>query len=652
MKKRVCKIAALMVATSLLMTGCSNPLDKFKKNDEPTMETETVEQPNVSVTDVKEYNVGDTVLPADLVSYGDDVAVTNVAILGTDGSLLDSLDTSAAGEFTVNIVVEMADGNNFTTEYTYTVAGVPADKEAEEIYQKSKSKVILTGKNNTSLTITVDGDGDSISQFSYTEDHETGSFNYSSGGGEEANSASVTLSDGYGLSVYPTTKKYSVSDSLQMLTGLMYTVVPEETSEENSKYMEYVTTYLQNMVEDAGSTSDGTTLYSLDGTKATIYKSAAKIKYSYLTGNVDDDKVVPVGYSIVNTLDDGTEEIFSVAMIYPTDVPHGIDNVADIINVPMTISEDEEEEVPTFDDYDAFLESVKESFDISTVTVNDTTDKDTELILNHVLAGAMSDVTRDDNMDEGFDTDDADGTNTEVVEESIEEEPTESGVVGKAKPTYQSKYPDLYKWPESDTKYRRWCYVVHDDNTYTNSVINPDGTFAESGKDEVMSGADSGSSGNNNTVSNAGEYNNTVSLALVSTTGTYYVSNANRSDVTMDTAGSNNSVAKFTYNGNVYYIESVKATTITNYQKSCIYSTNDMADGNYEIKDNAAKAETTTIGKIIPYTISYRDTKGNNQTKGYMAVYNINNEYLVIYSDNMDSDTSNMVSLLKDLVTK
>ena len=174
----------------------------------------------------------------------------------------------------------------------------------------------------------------------------------------------------------------------------------------------------------------------------------------------------------------------------------------------------------------------------------------------------------------------------------------------------------------------------------------------ESGKEDVMSGADSGSSGNNNTVSNAGEYNNTVSLALVSTTGTYYVSNANRSDVTMDTAGSNNSVAKFTYNGNVYYIESVKATTITNYQKSCIYSTNDMADGNYEIKDNAAKAETTTIGKITPYTISYRDTKGNNQTKGYMAVYNINNEYLVIYSDNMDSDTSNMVSLLKDLVTK
>lgn len=652
MKKRVCKIAALMVATSLLMTGCSNPLDKFKKNDEPTMETETVEQPNVSVTDVKEYNVGDTVLPADLVSYGDDVTVTNVAILGTDGSLLDSLDTSAAGEFTVNIVVEMADGNNFTTEYTYTVAGVPADKEAEEIYQKSTSKVILTGKNDTSLTVTVDGDSDSISQFSYTEDPETGSFNYSSGGGEEANSASVTLSDGYGLSICPTTKKYSVSDSLQMLTGLMYTVVPEETSEENSKYMEYVTTYLQNMVEDAGSTSDGTTLYSLDGTKATIYKSAAKIKYSYLTGNADDDKVVPVGYSIVNTLDDGTEEIFSVAMIYPTDVPHGIDNVADIINVPMTISEDGEEEVPTFDDYDAFLESVKESFDISTVTVNDTTDKDTELILNHVLAGAMSDVTSDDNMDEGFDTDNADGTNTEVVEESIEEEPTESGVVGKAKPTYQSKYPDLYKWPESDTKYRRWCYVVHDDNTYTNSVINPDGTFAESGKDEVMSGADSGSSDNNNTVSNAGEYNNTVSLALVSTTGTYYVSNANRSDVTMDTAGSNNSVAKFTYNGNVYYIESAKATTITNYQKSCIYSTNDMADGNYEIKDNAAKAETTTIGKITPYTISYRDTKGNNQTKGYMAVYNINNEYLVIYSDNMDSDTSNMVSLLKDLVTK
>lgn len=649
MKKRVCKIAALLVATSLLMTGCSNPLDKFKKNDEPTMETETVEQPNVSVTDVKEYNVGDTVLPADLVTYGDDVAVTNVAILGTDGSLLDSLDTSAAGEYTVNIVVEMADGNNFTTEYTYTVVGVPADKEAEEIYQKSKSKAVLTGKNNIALTITVDDDQDFISQYNYTEDPETGSFSVSTDSDKESNAASVMLSDGYGLSIAPTSSKYSVDDALQLILGML-SMVTTDASEEEQKYVEYVTTFLQNMVEDAGSTSDGTMLYSLDGTQSALYKSSVKIKYSYLTGNAEDDKVIPIGYSVVNTSEDGTEEVYNISITYPTDASHGIDNVTDIIATPMTVSE--EEDIPTFDDYDAFLQAIKESFDISTVNVSDTTDKDTELILNHVLAGATSDVKHDEKMDDDFGAEEPDGTNTEVVKESIEEEPTESGVVGKAKPTYQSKYPDLYKWPESDTKYRRWCYVVHDDNTYTNSVINPDGTFMESGKEDVMSGADSGSSGNNNTVSNAGEYNNTVSLALVSTTGTYYVSNANRSDVTMDTAGSNNSVAKFTYNGNVYYIESVKATTITNYQKSCIYSTNDMADGNYEIKDNAAKAETTTIGKITPYTISYRDTKGNNQTKGYMAVYNINNEYLVIYSDNMDSDTSNMVSLLKDLVTK
>lgn len=651
MKKRVCKIAALMVATSLLMTGCSNPLDKFKKNDEPAVETETVEQPNVSVTNVTEYNKGDTVLPTDLVTYGDDVAVTNVAILGTDGSLLDSLDTSAAGEYTVNIVVEMADGNNYTTEYTYTVAGIPADKEAEEIYQKSKSKAILTGKNNTSLTITVDSNQDFISECNYTEDPETGSFSISTDSNKEANAASVTLSDGYGLALAPSSTKYNVDDALQMITG-MFSIVADDASEEDKQYFEYITTFLQNMVEDAGSTSDGTMLYSLDGTQSALNKSMVKIKYSYLTGNAEDDKVIPVGYSIVNTSEDGAEEIYNVSMTYPTDIPHGLDNIADIINIPMLISEDEEEETPTFDDYDDFLQTIKESFDISAVNLNDTTDKDTELILNHVLAGAVSDVTHDNNMDEGFDTDDAEGTNTEVVEESIEEEPTESGVVGKAKPTYQSKYPDLYKWPESTTKYRRWCYVVHDDNTYTNSVINPDGTFTESGKDDVISGADSGSSGGNSTVSDAGDYNNTISLALVSTTGTYYVSNANRSDVTMDTAGSNNSVAKFTYNGNVYYIESVKATTITNYQKSCIYSTNDMADGNYEIKDNAAKAETTTIGKITPYTIAYRDTKGNNQTKGYMAVYNINNEYLVIYSDNMDSDTNNMVSLLKDLVTK
>lgn len=642
MKKRACKIAALMVATSLLMTGCSNPLDKFKKDDTPMQETETVEQPNVSVTGVTEYNKGDTVLPTDLVSYGADVAVTNVAILGTDGSLLDSLDTSVAGEYTVNIVVEMADGNNFTTEYSYTVLGVQADKEAEEIYQKSTSKVTIAGKNNSMLTVTVDGDGDSISQYNYTEDSSTGSFSISTDGDKEANAATITLSDGYGLSIAPVTSKYSVNDALQILTG-MFSIVASDTSEENQKYIEYVTTFLQNMVEDAGSTSDGTMLHSLDGTQSTVYKANVKIKYSYLTGNAEDDKVIPVGYSIVNTLEDGTEETFNITMNYPEDTPYGVDVVAD------TIPTSEGEDVPVFDDYDAFLQSVKDSFDISAMTVNDTIDSDMNMILNHVLAGALSDIKHEDNMDEDFGVG---ATNTETVEESSTEEPTESGVVGKAKPTYQSKYPDLYKWPESDTKYRRWCYVMHDDNTYTNTVINSDGTFTESGKEEVMSGADSGSSGGNNTTSDAGAYDNTVSLALVSTTGTYYVSNANRSDVTMDTAGSNNSVAKFTYNGNVYYIESVKSTTITNYQKSCIYSTNDMADGNYEIKGDTIRATATTIGKITPYTISYRDINGNNQTKGYMAVYNINNEYLVIYADNMDSDANTMVTLLKDLVTK
>lgn len=642
MKKRACKIAALMVATSLLMTGCSNPLDKFKKDDTPTQETETVEQPNVSVTDVTEYNKGDTVLPTDLVSYGADVAVTNVAILGTDGSLLDSLDTSVAGEYTVNIVVEMADGNNFTTEYSYTVLGVQADKEAEEIYQKSTSKVTIAGKNNSTLTVTVDGDGDSISQYNYTEDPSTGSFSISTDGDKEANAATITLSDGYGLSIAPVTSKYSVNDALQILTG-MFSIVASDTSEENQKYIEYVTMFLQNMVEDAGSTSDGTMLHSLDGTQSTVYKANVKIKYSYLTGNAEDDKVIPVGYSIVNTLEDGTEETFNITMNYPEDTPYGVDVVAD------TIPTSEGEDVPVFDDYDTFLQSVKDSFDISTVTVNDTTDSDMNIILNHVLAGALSDIKHEDNMDEDFGVG---ATNTETVEESNTEEPTESGVVGKVKATYQSKYPDLYKWPESDTKYRRWCYVMHDDNTYTNTVINSDGTFTESGKEEVMSGADSGTSSGNNTTSDAGTYDNTVSLALVSTTGTYYVSNANRSDVTMDTAGSNNSVAKFTYNGNVYYIESVKSTTITNYQKSCIYSTNDMADGNYEIKGDTVRATATTIGKITPYTISYRDINGNNQTKGYMAVYNINNEYLVIYADNMDSDANTMVTLLKDLVTK
>lgn len=642
MKKRACKIAALMVATSLLMTGCSNPLDKFKKDDTTVQGTETVEQPNVSVTDVTEYNKGDTVLPTDLVSYGADVAVTNVAILGTDGSLLDSLDTSVAGEYTVNIVVEMADGNNFTTEYSYTVLGVQADKEAEEIYQKSTSKVAIAGKNNSVLTVTVDGNGDSIGQYNYTEDPSTGSFSISTDSDKEANAATVALSNGYGLSIAPVTSKYNVDDAVQVLTGML-SIAASNATEDDQKYIEYVTTFLQNMVEDAGSTSDGTMLHSLDGTQSTVYKANVKIKYSYLTGNAEDDKVIPVGYSIVNTLEDGTEEIFNVTMNYPEDTPYGIDVVAD------TIPASEGEDVPVFDDYDAFLQSVKDSFDISAVTVNDTTDSDMNMILNHVLAGALSDIKHEDNMDEDFGVG---ATNTETVEESSTEEPTESGVVGKAKPTYQSKYPDLYKWPESDTKYRRWCYVMHDDNTYTNTVINSDGTFSESGKEEVMSGADSGNTGGNNTTSDAGAYDNTVTLALVSTTGTYYVSNANRSDVTMDTAGSNNSVAKFTYNGNVYYIESVKSTTITNYQKSCIYSTNDMADGNYEIKGDTVRATATTIGKITPYNISYRDINGNNQTKGYMAVYNINNEYLVIYADNMDSDANTMVTLLKDLVTK
>jgi ribosomal protein S18 len=243
----------------------------------------------------------------------------------------------------------------------------------------------------------------------------------------------------------------------------------------------------------------------------------------------------------------------------------------------------------------------------------------------------------------------------EVDVSSDTEEETEEKEVVSAKQTYQAKYPEVYEWPadSNGTRYSRWNYVIDSDTTFTSTIIFKDGTQMVSGNQDEDDDTSIDFSSDDYSYGTADvDGDSSAMQILVTTAGTYYIDNESMSDVIINTASSTSSVTVLSYNGNKYYIETSNSSKIDTYKETCIYSTNDMSSLDYSINSEDTKAAVTELGRIVPYTITYTDFDDATQTKGYMAVYTIDNDYLVIYADNMDDSTDTMIELLKTLVTK
>lgn len=634
MKRKISIILILTMVASMVLTGCTNPLDKFKKGDEEAPTEIVEENSNVTLTGTGTYFVGDIVTIDDVISIDESVAgnVTNKVFLSDTGSLLEQLDTTVAGEFTVNIVVEFSDVEGWQTQYTYIVEE-PESKLPDNVKANFDNATDICTYGSLSI---VNKDG-----WEYQKDIVTTTINgveikpgiyyydtanksdighayireYSSM--EEANSVLQSeLVEVFAWTLSSTTSAESIEDFENSDV--------EVDTESNTMWSDFLSTVI---VEEETSIT-GSTLYNVNGT---VYSSNVTAVYLDLSFMKEEYNKVLYAYKQYFNVDGKVYEITYYGD--KEDVEDTLDE-SDITQVDITAGVVAEgglkEQFTKVYTANPLLSDIA----YKTLVMNPLSNLD--ILSDVVIIGTYE---KEAVVEET--------TNNKVELEAGTKEETVSGMVGNVKPTYQSKHPELYTWPESDTKYRKWVYVIGEGVTYTGSIILPDGTVLSTENGDTIDSSNGSTSNGEST-----QANNSVVVSLMSSYGTYFVSNKDKQEAIIDTANSSSSVAVVSYNNNKYYIETARAATITNYQQNCIYSTAGMKDGSYAVESVDNKAVTTEIGKIIPYTISYTDYNYKKQEKGYMAVYNISNDYLVIYADNPDADTSTMIELLSKLISK
>lgn len=225
---------------------------------------------------------------------------------------------------------------------------------------------------------------------------------------------------------------------------------------------------------------------------------------------------------------------------------------------------------------------------------------------------------------------------------SEEELPDEvQGTAGNNYLTYQQRHPEVYTWSDPDTKsYRRYITdPILTEAGFVGLIILEDGTWVIGGGEvyepEQIGGGTGSSSGSSPT--------GTTSYTLTSSYGNYTIDTRDVSvdgkKAAIDTDASTSGKVKVILEGNkVYYIEVARVSNISTYIANSIYGTDSYADGEFEVSENTAGVITTAKGRITPYTIEYMNKNGREVKCDYMAVYNINNDYLICYGEKIPDD--------------
>jgi hypothetical protein len=628
MKKKLSLIVMLTLLACMILTGCTNPLEKFKKGstDDTEVSTEEVDT-RVTVIGTGIYTARDEVTIDDIISVDDSVAgsVVQEAILDSTGQIVNSLDTTIIGDYTVTIIVEFIEGDEWSATYDYTVESFGADEEATAAYTNVDGHNTVTSNNSTIITVVYSESGCWMMDDDLNIIGSGNNIDGSYLGVSEYEKSTLSTTDGK-VYVYYGDVDTAVADVMSSVIHLQddsSSVTDEDESDTDDASQDDMASYGNAIIDSiytGMSSSYAGTLYSLDGTRVDVYEVYANFDYSLLTGTGDDTRAFPIGYVLQNY---DANNVFYITEAQSFDVL-GLSN----IDIADDVSEDDLKTAVT----DYFVTNgipyYEEAYSFDTLQ-------------NTFLAGEYT----------GSESDDV----NEVDVSSDTEEETEEKEVVSAKQTYQAKYPEVYEWPadSNGTRYSRWNYVIDSDTTFTSTIIFKDGTQMVSGNQDEDDDTSIDFSSDDYSYGTADvDGDSSAMQILVTTAGTYYIDNENMSDVIINTASSTSSVTVLSYNGNKYYIETSNSSKIDTYKETCIYSTNDMSSLDYSINSEDTKAAVTELGRIVPYTITYTDFDDATQTKGYMAVYTIDNDYLVIYADNMDDSTDTMIELLKTLVTK
>lgn len=637
MKKNLIRVLSLCLMATMILSGCNKNGDETQ-----TPTTEVVESTAVSIVGTGTHEVGEVVTLENLITVEESQVgnITQQAILGSDGSIITELDTSIPGSYQVNIIVEFIDGSGYNGTYAYEVTGPTADEEALQLYDSASEYDVISLDNGSVLTFLYD---DYVfymkNEYSAEED---GSLSVHSETTDKDNANSISFmkdSITYSINTGANVEfSYATYDNLMQSYDLLFGMIggmidgmteengEDDAAEEFTNALSITGQYIKEMITDGG-TEDAGVLYSLDGTQYSVERAMVNLMYSKITGQVSDDIKITAGYKITNK---ETGDVFCIS--------NGNDP-ATLVSEIIPESETEETEEFPYETLEDMMSYIRENANTDNMVEEDTFSIDE--LKSVILAGqVIEEVTEPEQEVE----------NTEVdvnISEEIQEVPNDT-IAQSA--TYQERHPEIYTWPESETKYRRFLYAITPTTTFNQSIYFKDGTYRLSGEEDVS--GDVTMNGENVIGGTGGTSNNskTQTHNIVSPYATYVLT-AN-SNMDFDTANSTTGKLTFTYGNQKYYVESVKSSDISKYQKSSIYNTDYFEDGSFTVEAKSSEKRTTALGQIIPYNVTYKDpNSGRNVTNGYMVVYNIQNDYLCLYSENLQS-TVTLLGLMEELVTE
>jgi hypothetical protein len=663
MKKKLSLLLTICMLTSLTLSGCANPIDTIKNKINGSSSSSNEEevsgvQTSVTVIGAGEYEVGETVTIDDVISVNNDYAgsVTNKVFLDEMGSLVDTLDTSAEGSYAVSIVVEFGEEGSWSGSYSYFV-------NAPEVTLPDELQSNITNDSWATYYVQEPVSGESMLSES-TESNVLVSYDTDKVTVNEGTSSSIYDSSVAGIwsleylpdnivaemqlnEISPFANEYSFNYMFQIIDTLAGSfdedyVSIEDTDDPDVK----VFGYLKKYVNSHSTVSTVNTPYSIYDTEGNAYPVSLIInEYNFGSESLTNDVAA---YITV----DGGRMLFKYTKL----------DYNSFTSIDEDEDDEDEEEAPTFESYEEFSEWLDEQFAAGEDTYLSSRESSFSTDLESYVSQAqyafvIGDVTTaandsnaDDNMIDDTLTNDitvAEGT------ESIEGELV-SVVDATKEGLYARKYPEIYNWEEKGTTYSRWNHLIdgtsdHSNSSYTGTIILSDGTVLFSGESDETHNVNGTSSSSSN---EGTAYQNIQVTSLVSSYNTYSVSNQNDLSITFDTARSTSSTLYLSYNGNRYTIETARASTINNYKTNCIYSTSSFLGGAFEIAEDEYNLYTTD-GIITSYNITYTNSNTNkSETKGYMSVYNLSNDYLVIYADNFDATTATMEYILQTVISE
>ena len=616
MRKKICKLIVGLMLVSIALTACQNPLNMLKKDKGGEESSESVAtdsyENDITLNELGDLSIGDTVTVDDIVTISGATYdnVVNKRIVDEFGNDMSALDTSSTGSFGVTIIVELADGSTWSRSYYYNVVG---SEQNNTVVGDAVNYHTYYG-GTSPITMLIDSYDDNISYYKYTGDVENRSYD-SVDDTSNANYISASLADG---------KKYAVltgdhfglanvkQDIIDMYKNTMAST--EMTDEQSSKFFDYLEQLIDIVYNDVEDTSEVDYINTVAGSTSDVPVRYVSIQFdkSYI-GAVGADDVVslPICYVIgdgYNVIPDWySDSIITAETLITTLVNENLD-------------------VDSYDTFEDWLASLKDSIDWSQYTVGFDKESDIKFIKEHFLAGEISDEPI---------------TDVEIPVVDEEEETTEQVIVN-VKPTYQSQHPELYVWPESNTKYRRWVHTTDEDTEFIGAIINPDGTSRTS------EGTYNPSDVSGNTDSSL-DFTVDESYTLIPAVGTSNIKVAlkSRSKTTVNKDRTTQFGMSLSYGNNEYVIKVYDDDTLKSCLTKCLYTIPDMALGKFDV---SLKSSTDSgDGTLTEYVINYNDVNGRSKSGGYIVDYTISNNHICIYGLNLDDDTSTMKSIISDL---